>query len=207
MRTIPLFLLLVLIPIFFAGCIPASRHQQDVANADADGISVGNVQRNTREDMSNAEMVEALDSPNVVTMDEKTLLSASADVLQNLGFNINKSENEPGVIVCSRKRDATNPRQVVGAAVVVLLTGVMPPIDKEQWIRASLLTRPIQIHETDPSKCLTEVRITFQRIVSNSQGQITRRESINEVRVCQEFFDKLAQYNITSVESPEPYQI
>lgn len=206
MRTIRLFLLLVLIPIFFAACTPASRHQQNVANADADRISAGSLQGETRGGMSNAEMVEVLGSPNMVTTDEETLLSVSVVVLQDLGFNINKSEAEPGVIVCARKRDATDPRQVVGAAVVVLLTGVMPPIDKEQVIRASLVTRPIQIHETDPSKCLTEVWITFQRIVSNSQGQTTRREGINKTRVYQTFFDKLAQYNITSVENPEPYQ-
>lgn len=206
MRTIRLFLLPVLIPIFFAACIPASRHQQNVANADADRISAGSVQGETRGGMSNAEMVEVLGSPNMVTTDEETLLSASSAVLQDLGFKINESEAEPGVIVGSRKRDATDPRQVVGAAVVVLLTGVMPPIDKEQVIRASLVTRPIQIHETDPSKCLTEVWITFQRIVSNSQGQITWREGINEAGPYQTFFDKLAQYNITSVESPEAYQ-
>jgi len=195
MRTIRLFLLLVLIPNFLAGCIPASRHQQDVANANADRISAGNVQGETREGMNSAEVVEVLGSPNMVTTDEETLL-----------FKINESEAEPGVIVDSRKRDATSPRQVVGAAVVVLLTGVMPPIDKEQVIRASLVTRPIQIHKTDPSKCLTEVRIAFQRIVSNSQGQITRRKGNNEARVYQTFFDKLAQYNITSVENLEPYQ-
>jgi len=206
MRTIRLFLLLVLIPNFLAGCIPASRHQQDVANANADRISAGNVQGETREGMSSAEVVEVLGSPNMVTTDEETLLFASAAVLQDLGFKINESEAEPGVIVDSRKRDATSPRQVVGAAVVVLLTGVMPPIDKEQVIRASLVTRPIQIHKTDPSKCLTEVRIAFQRIVSNSQGQITRQKGNNEARVYQTFFDKLAQYNITSVENLEPYQ-
>ena len=125
--------------------------------------------------------------------DEKTLLSASASVLQDLGFNINESETELGVIVASKQRDATTPGQVVGAVVVVLLTGVMPPIDKEQLIRASLVTRPIHIDETDPSKCRTSVRITFQRIVSNSQGQITRREGIHEAKIYQAFFDKLSQ--------------
>lgn len=125
--------------------------------------------------------------------DEKTLLSASAAVLQDLGFNINESETELGVIVGSKQRDATSPSQVVGAVVVVLLTGVMPPIDKEQLIRVSLVTRPIHIDKTDPSKCRTSVRITFQRIVSNSQGQITRREGIHEAKIYQTFFDKLAQ--------------
>ena len=71
MRAIRLYLLLLLIPIFFAGCIPATRHRQDVANADSDRISVGNVQREIRVGMSSAEVVEVLGSPNMVTTDEK----------------------------------------------------------------------------------------------------------------------------------------
>jgi outer membrane protein assembly factor BamE (lipoprotein component of BamABCDE complex) len=71
MRTLRLYLVLVLIPIFFGSCIPATRHRQDVANADADRISVGNVQREIRVGMSSAEVVEVLGSPNMVTTDER----------------------------------------------------------------------------------------------------------------------------------------
>jgi len=125
--------------------------------------------------------------------DEKTLLLASAAVLQDLGFNINESETELGVIACSKQRDATTASQVIGAIFFAALTGAPMPIDKEQLIRASLITRPIHIYETDKSKCQTAVRITFQRIVTNTQGQITRREGINEAEIYQEFFDKLSQ--------------
>ena len=125
--------------------------------------------------------------------DEKTLLSASAAVLQDLGFNLNESETDLGLIACSKQRDATSASQIAGAILLTLLTGVPPPIDKEQLIRVSLVTRPIHIDETDKSKCQTAARITFQRIVTNNQGQITRRERINEVEIYQEFFDKLAQ--------------
>ena len=125
--------------------------------------------------------------------DEKTLLSASAAVLQDLGFTINESETNLGVIACSKERDATSAGQIAGAVIVALLTGVVSPVDKQQLIRASLVTRPVHIDETDKSKCQTAVRITFQRIVINTQGQITRREGINEAKIYQEFFDKLSQ--------------
>ncbi len=125
--------------------------------------------------------------------DEKTLLSASAAVLQDLGFNINESETDLGVIVCSKERDATTPAQVASAILVAVFTGAVMPIDKEQLIRASLVTRPIHVDETDKSKSQTAVRITFQRIVINTQGQITRREGIIDAKIYQEFFDKLAQ--------------
>jgi hypothetical protein len=125
--------------------------------------------------------------------DEKTLLSASAAVLQDLGFNITESETELGLIVCSKQRDATSAGQVVGAIFLALLTGVATPIDKAQLIRASLVTHPTHFDETDKSKCQCSVRITFQRVVTNTEGRITRRECINEVKIYQEFFDKLAQ--------------
>jgi len=125
--------------------------------------------------------------------DEKTLLSASAAVLQDLGFTINESETDLGVIACSKERDATSAGQIAGAVFLALLTGAVTPVDKQQLIRASLVTRPVHIDETDKSKCQTAVRITFQRIVINTQGQITRREGINEANIYQEFFDKLSQ--------------
>jgi hypothetical protein len=124
--------------------------------------------------------------------DEKTLLSASAAVLQDLGFNINESETDLGVIVCSKQRDATTRSQLVAAIVLAMFTGVVMPTDTEQSIRASLITRPMEVNKKDPSKCRTSVRITFQRIVKNDYQQITRREQVNEVKIYQEFFDKLS---------------
>lgn len=125
--------------------------------------------------------------------DEKTLLTASAAVLQDLGFNIDESETALGCIVSSKTRDATSTGQVVGAVIVAVFTGVVTPVDKEQFIRASLVTSPVFIDEMDKSKCQTAVRITFQRIVKNTQGQVTRQERINESHIYQEFFDKLSQ--------------
>lgn len=125
--------------------------------------------------------------------DEKTMLSASAAVLQDLGFTIDESETDLGVIACSKLRDATNAAQIAGAVIVALLTGAVTPTDKEQLIRVSLITYPIKIDESDKSKCLTAVRVTFQRIVTNTQNRITRRECIIDPEIYQEFFDKLSQ--------------
>lgn len=125
--------------------------------------------------------------------DEKTMLSASAAVLQDLGFTIDESETDLGVIACSKLRDATNAGQIAGAIIVALLTGAVTPTDKEQLIRASIITYPITIDETDKSKYRTAVRVTFQRIVINTQNQVTRRECIIEPEIYQEFFEKLSQ--------------
>ena len=125
--------------------------------------------------------------------DEKTLLSASAALLQDLGFNIDESETKLGVIACSKKRDATSAGQVVGAVFFAVLTGAVMPVDKEQLIRASLVTNPIYIDESDLTKCQTSVRITFQRVVTNTENQISRLECIEEPEIYQEFFEKLSQ--------------
>jgi hypothetical protein len=125
--------------------------------------------------------------------DEKTMLSASAAVLQDLGFTIDESETGLGLIACSKLRDATSAGQIAFAFIVAMLTGAATPVDKEQLIRASLITNPITINKTDKSKCRTAVRVTFQRIVTNTQNQITTRECIIESEIYQEFFEKLSK--------------
>lgn len=120
------------------------------------------------------------------TTDENLILSASAAVLQDLGFNIDESETDLGVIVCSKKRDATSASQVAGAIVLALFSGVAVPIDKHQIIRASLITCSI----SDKS---VAVRITFQRIVFNTYNQVSTAEPINDPEIYQQFFEKLSQ--------------
>lgn len=125
--------------------------------------------------------------------DEKTLLGASASLLQDLGFNIDETSAETGVITCSKHRDATTTSQIVGAVFVALFTGVATPIDRDQLIRASLVTRPIHGDDKDQADLQTIVRVTFQRVVRSTQNQITRQEGIMDEEIYKEFFDKLAQ--------------
>jgi len=125
---------------------------------------------------------------------EQTVLSASAAVLQDLGYNIDEAATDLGVIVSSKKRDATHGGQVVGAILVALFTGSVTPVDDTQLIRASLVTNPLKVDENvEELQFRTAVRVTFQRIVTNTQGQISRREGIVVEEIYQEFFDKLSQ--------------
>jgi outer membrane protein assembly factor BamE (lipoprotein component of BamABCDE complex) len=56
-----------------AACQSAQRHAQDVeaANADANRLTVGTVQREIRVGMSGADVASVLGSPNIVTTDEQ----------------------------------------------------------------------------------------------------------------------------------------
>jgi len=125
---------------------------------------------------------------------ESMVLSASAAVLQDLGYNIDESTTSLGVIVCSKQRDAHEAGQVVASVVMAALFGVATPVDKDQLIRVSLVTNPVYINEeAKDNKYRTAVRVTFQRIITNTQGQISRREGIMIEDIYKEFFDKLAQ--------------
>jgi hypothetical protein len=120
--------------------------------------------------------------------DEKVLLAAGAGVLQDLGFTLDESEPELGIIVASKDRSAVETGQVIGAVILMALTGVPIPWDKKQKIRASLVTRPAG---TDDESTL--VRVTFQRIVWNTQGQISKTEPLDEPEFYQEFFARLSK--------------
>jgi len=121
------------------------------------------------------------------TADESFLLSASTALIQDMGFNLDESETKLGVIVASKQRDAKNAGQIVGAVFIALLVGVIPATDKHQTMRVAVVTRPIG----NGSK--HAVRVTFQRIVFNTQNQVSKLESIDDPEIYKEFFGKLSK--------------
>jgi hypothetical protein len=122
------------------------------------------------------------------TEDEEAILAASAAVIQDLGFQIDEAETDLGLIVGSKDRDAVEAGQVAGAIMVALIFGVAVPIDKEQKIRLSIVTRPHNDEETEHA-----VRVTFQRLVWNDRGQISRVEKLDDPELYQEFFSNLSK--------------
>ena len=128
-----------------------------------------------------------------------------------MGFNLDETERQLGILVGSKKRSAVSGGQIAGAILLAIFTGVAQPTDKEQIIRASLVMREldngtpkVQVGETKSSKkskvvaknaepAQSTVRVTFQRVVINTQGQATRAEQINDPKIYQDFFDKLSQ--------------
>lgn len=121
------------------------------------------------------------------TEDEKQLLSASAALLQDLGFTLDESEVDLGVIVGSKDRDAVETGQVVTSIAVAVLLGTALPWDRNQKIRASVVTRDLDERQG------YAVRLTMQRIVWNTQGQISKTEPLDEPEMYQEFFDRLSK--------------
>ena len=123
--------------------------------------------------------------------DEGELLTASAAVLQDLGFSIDETEVQCGVIVCSRDRDVTETVEMVLSVTLEILSLLMGaptsvPYDETQKVLASLVTTP-----ADDQKIA--VRISFHHIVWDSDGNITKNEQIHEPQIYQEFFSKLSK--------------
>ena len=121
------------------------------------------------------------------TDDEIKVLIACSSLLQDLGFTIDESETGLGVLVGSKDRSALNAGQIIGSIIAGALTGVNIPWEKNQKMRASVITRPVG------DKKNIAVRVTFQRIVWNRDNKISIREGLTEPKMYQEFFDKLSK--------------
>jgi hypothetical protein len=123
------------------------------------------------------------------TADEPKILSASASLLQDLGFTLDKSETKVGLIVASKDRGAADAGQITGALIKGVLFGAYAATyDQKQKIRASVVTHPAY-----DGKYRIAVRVTFQRIVWNNRDQITKLERLNESDLYTGFFDKLSK--------------
>jgi hypothetical protein len=122
------------------------------------------------------------------TKDEAKILAACAGLLQDIGFHIDESETKLGLISSSKMRSAVSAGQQVLAVLVALLGGGVTPTDKEQKMRAAVVTRPVGEHGE-----YIAVRVTFQRIVWNTKDQVTKSESLTDPHIYQEFFDKLSK--------------
>jgi hypothetical protein len=131
---------------------------------------------------------------------EKDLLNASVAVLQDLGFEIDEAETKLGLVVASKDRSAFTPSQLAGAFALALL-GVQMSVDKTQKIRVSLVTHPALGQDGDPIPNSQVIRITIQRIVWNTQNQVSRIEPIDEPEIYQQFYEKLSKSIFLEVQS------
>lgn len=128
------------------------------------------------------------------TQSNEQIIAACAGVLQDLGFTLDDSETELGLVVASKERDATDAGQVAFATLAVIFSALgggsssaFEMIDKVQKIRASVVSKP----SLDSSKIL--VRVTFQRIIWNNRGDISRMETLNDPELYQGFFERLSK--------------
>jgi len=122
------------------------------------------------------------------TLNEKEILAATAGVLQDLGFTLEESETDLGLITANKARDATESGQVAGAVFMTVMFGTQFVHDKEQKIRVSVVTKKA----LEGSK-KTNVRVTFQRLIWDNRGILTKMETLEDPEMYQGFFEKLSK--------------
>lgn len=128
------------------------------------------------------------------TRHEQKVLAASAATLQDLGFTLDESETQLGVIVASKDADASNKTQVALVTTAMILGALggtydsrtYGELDDVQKVRASLV-----VQKASPKT--VSVRITFQRIVWNKNKQISKMQTLNDEKLYQGFFEKLSK--------------
>lgn len=123
-------------------------------------------------------------------LNENEILAASANVLQDLGFNLGHSDEKLGVLTASKEREAGNAAQLTGSLVIAFL-GVSVAREVRQDIKVSLVVRPALDSTGKPIDNTHIVRISFQRWVYTSDGNV-RAETLTDPLLYQQFFDKLS---------------
>lgn len=144
----------------------------------------------------------ALQTRMFETANEKELLSASAAVLQDLGFQLEECIPDVGVLRAAKERSAREYDQEIYRVLIfcVGLVGqkaIIIPVDLHQQISASLVTSKSQTDATRFS-----VRVSFYRTIwkgsGNSGDQAIppggyRLEMIYDEKIYQQFFAKLSK--------------
>lgn len=127
------------------------------------------------------------------TTDQALIIGAVAGVIQDLGFTLDESESQLGLVSASKKADASRKAEKVLAAIVDILgalsgadTDLSETLDATQIVKASIVAKP----SLDATK--TVVRITLQRIVWTKAGQISKVESIMEPAIYDKFYASLS---------------
>lgn len=160
-----------------------------------------------------------VESRKFTGISEEEILIASANVLQDMGYNLENTEIKLGVLTANKQRDATNAGEVAGAILIAAFLKKNVAISKDQTIRVALVIKPAssdsvistlysgasntapaptktaKSKKSDPVATTSQsyiVRATFQRIVRKTDNS-TYAETMKDPELYQEFFDKLSK--------------
>ncbi|MFC0408682.1 hypothetical protein [Roseomonas elaeocarpi] len=141
---------------------------------------------------SNAVALRQLQSRRFDTRDETVLLSASTGVLQDLGFTVDESMPAAGLLVGSKSRTAIEAQQIAGQMLLLAMAAALgartdPTWDQDQRIRISIVVTPAR------DRAATVARVSFQRIVRNNRGGVSKVETMEDPQLYTEFFEMLSK--------------
>ena len=180
---------LLIIALFFQSGITSSAHAGGLTGSSSTTSSISTPDSSSVLKLEPDSMEQRrLQTRKYDDITEAKVISASLQVLQDLGFNIDSSEAKLGVIQGSKDRDATEAGQVVGSIIFAIIFGAALPIKKKKKMLASIVVSPA------PSQDKANlVRVTFSRLVWNTENTISKAERLNAPEIYQEFFDRLSK--------------
>ncbi len=119
---------------------------------------------------------------------EDEILSATAAVLQDLGYTIDESETELGLVTGIKDREAGSTAQKMAVIFLAASAGknTQPVYDVRQRIYATTVSTKSKTNSG------YNVRVKFGRVVWDNTGD-SRVEQMDSQSMYSEFFDKLSQ--------------
>ena len=119
---------------------------------------------------------------------DENILGACAGVAQDMGFAIDESETKLGVLACSKNREAGSGGERFAVALL-LGANAANSMDRDQRIRLCIVVKSTgNVSGKD-----WVVRATFQRVVRDSLGRVTKLEWLSDEELYQDFFQKLSK--------------
>lgn len=134
--------------------------------------------------------LRVMQTRNFDTLDSERLVQAATATLQDLGFKIEAASPKFGVLAGSKDREALETGQVVGQyalaiAFALLGSSYTPQYDESQQINVTMVIN--QVGDKN-----SEVRVVFDRHLTNNLGVLWRAEFIKEPEIYQQFFENLS---------------
>lgn len=118
------------------------------------------------------------------SQDTEKVMSASAQVLQDLGFSLVESDMKLGLLTAAKDKEADNYNWGFSMGVLATLIGQRCKYDSSQKIYV------MQVVSKNVSGKNCKVRVGFARIIYDNQGG-SRAEQIKDTSTYKVFFDKL----------------
>ncbi len=125
--------------------------------------------------------------------DEGQMLAAMVALLQDTGYTIDAAHKKLGLISASKIASAINAKDVAGKMFLGFLSSLtssshVASFEHKQYIRISIVSRP---SKRDKSGFV--VRTTFQRVIRNLDGSLSRAGVLNDEELYNDFYNKLSK--------------
>ena len=156
-----------------------------------------NTQLRNRKNDTSVNTPQSLEQRQIETrrydgISERDLITASINLLQDLGFNFENSETELGTIIASKQRDTEGLEASFTHYLSSMLLLLVLPVTKDQITRVAIVVRPVLDSNGETIDDSHLVRVTFQSIALRTNSS-TSGKTLSDPELYQGFFEKLSK--------------